>query len=156
MALDITDVRLLDGASNGIREIHAYWMDRRGARLMPRRADFDPIDLPHHLPGLLLIDVGMETPGGTARYRYRVVGDWEVNAMGHNPTGKLVDDGFHAQSKEFALAAYDRVRASGVPMYDRLDFVNDRNLRVQEQSIMLPFSEDGETVSQLLVYSEPI
>ena len=41
-------------------------------------------------------------------------------------------------------------------MYDRLDFVNDRNLRVQEQSIMLPFSEDGETVSQLLVYSEPI
>lgn len=108
------------------------------------------------MPGLLLFDVLPATPSGPIRYRYRVVGNWEVDARGHNPTGKLVDDGFHAQSKEYALAAYDRVRASGVPMYNLLDFVNDRNLRIQEQSIMLPFSEDGETVSQLLVYSEPM
>lgn len=156
MALDITDARLLDGAGMQVRKIHAYWLDRRGTRLMPRRADFDPVDLPRHLPGLLLIDVGFETPGGKARYRYRVVGDWEVNARGHNPTGKLVDDGFHAESREMALAAYDRVCASRVPMYERLDFLNDRNLHIREQLIILPFSEDGGTVSQLLVYSEPV
>lgn len=156
MVLDITDVSLLKAASKPVREIYTYWQTRRGDRPMPRRADFDPIDLPHHMPGLLLIDVLPATPSGPIRYRYRVVGNWEVDARGHNPTGKLVDDGFHAQSKEYALAAYDRVRASGVPMYNLLDFVNDRNLRIQDQSIMLPFSEDGETVSQLLVYSEPM
>lgn len=37
-----------------------------------------------------------------------------------------------------------------------LDFVDDRGRRVQEHAILLPYSEDGDTVSQILVYSERV
>ena len=146
----------LDFATPQIREMFIYWLGKRSGCSVPRRSDFDPLDIPRHLPGIMLIEFEGETPGGAGIYRYRVVGDWEVEARGHNPTGKLVEEGYHAASREAALRTYDRVRRDKQPLYEKMDFQNERGLRIREHSIVLPFSEDGETVSQILVYSERI
>ena len=47
----------------------SYWTARCGARLMPRRADIDPVDIPLLLPHLLLLETDEQK-----RFRYRLVG----------------------------------------------------------------------------------
>jgi hypothetical protein len=125
---------------------------------MPRRQDFNPAGVPRHLPGVLLIDVeGIEDDGDgdtIGIYRYRVVGSNEVSNRGHNPTGKLVSEGYFADSLEDALRSYEIVRRSKSFLYEPLQFVTEDHLTIDEYSILLPFSEDGETVTQILVYSE--
>lgn len=108
---------VLVDASPGVVEIYAYWDRSRGARHMPRREDFDPIDLPHLLPGLLLIDVEGLKPDGTGLYRYRVVGSYEVESRRHDPTGKRVEEGFYAESVDQALSDYESVRIRKEPFY---------------------------------------
>lgn len=153
-ATDPFDAASLATASKGTREIHAYWANSRGDRRLPRRADFDPADVPHLLANFMLIDVEGVRPDGVGIFRYRVVGAYEVGNRGHNPTGRLVEDGFFAPSLEEAIGAYERARTRGEPYYARINFEDDRGRLVFEDSILLPYSEDGETVSQILVYSE--
>src|SRR5260370_17327555 len=57
-----------DGQS--LAAIYQYWDGKRRGRLMPSRADIDPIELKPYLPQLVLLDVEGEPP----RFRYRLVG----------------------------------------------------------------------------------
>jgi hypothetical protein len=152
------DKRFLDETSERVRQIFHYWDGLRDGRAMPTRRGFNPMDLPRHLPGLLLIDVeGVQDDGDgntVGIYRYRVVGSEEVANRGHDPTGKLVVDGYFAGSLEDALQSYEIVRRSKSFLYEPMQFVTDDHLTIDEYSILLPFSEDDETVNQILVYSE--
>lgn len=140
--------------SETVRAIVVYWAEKRHSRAMPRRADFDPMDLPRHLPGIILLDVEGVRADGKGIYRYRVVGGHEVDNRGHNPTGRLVEQGFYAETLESAVADYEAVRLSGRPLYAPVSFLDEKGRRVREDSVLLPFSEDGEAVTQILVYSE--
>ncbi|MEC9266862.1 MAG: PAS domain-containing protein [Alphaproteobacteria bacterium] len=148
------DLSALDHSSIRIRRIFDYWNDIRAGRPMPAWSDFDPADIRHHLPGIILIDVEAPRPDGTFPYRYRVVGQWEVDARGHNPTGSTVDEGFYGPALESALSDYDTVRSTAGPLYAPLDFIDSRGLHVDEYSILLPFTDKGTRVDKILVYSE--
>ncbi len=137
-----------------IAEIFRYWDSLRGGRAMPRRGGFRPEAVPRHLRGLLLIDVEGLDEAGVGIYRYRVVGTEEVRLRGHDPTGKLVQDGFFWSSLEEALAIYESIRTSRSHLYGTAEFVSPEGRWHSEYSILLPFSEDGENVSQILVYSQ--
>lgn len=143
----------LNGCPARIAEIFTYWDGLRRGRLMPRRADFRPEAVPRHLSGILLIDVEGTDAEGIGIYRYRVVGTDEVRLRGHDPTGKLVQDGFFWSSLEEALATYERVRQERTHLYEISEFVSPEGRWRSEYGIILPFSEDGETVSQIMVYS---
>ena len=71
----------------------------------------------------------------------------------YNPTGKLVPEGFFGGSLSDVLEDYDYIRDNRTFLYQPLAFVTEDFREIREQSILLPFSEDGETVSQILVYS---
>ena len=120
---------------------------------MPRRADFQPEAVPRHLSGMLLVDVEGIDDEGIGIYRYRVVGTDEVRLRGHDPTGKLVQDGFFWSSLDEALATYESIRTSRSFLYEVAEFVSPEGRWRSEYGILLPFSEDGENVSQILVYS---
>jgi hypothetical protein len=145
---------VLNQSSKRVQEIYVYWNCIRGERAMPSRSDFDPVDVPRHLAGILLIDVEGPREGGGGLYRYRVVGECEVASRGHNPTGRLVHEGFYGPSLDSVLSEYDFVLAHRAPLFAPLDFQDERGRWVSELSIILPLSEDGMSVSQLLVYSE--
>lgn len=134
--------------------LYRYWDEKRGERSMPRRADVDPADFVAHLPGIILIDVEGENEHSQGIFRYRVVGTREVANRQRDPTGQRVEDGFFAESVESALRAYESVRMHRAPIFEPISFVTSDGVRIEEESIMLPLSENGTDVSQILVYSE--
>ena len=137
-----------------VAELFQYWDSRRGERRMPKRADIDPGDFKRQLPGILLVDVeGEGKKRGSVRFRYRVVGTAEVDLRGHDPTGKQVEEGFFGPSREDVIACYEMVRRRRSFLYDPLEYTTPDGKWSDECTIFLPLSEDGETVSQILVYS---
>lgn len=150
----ITNRTFLSGCPDKIAELFHYWDERRGDRIGPRRADIGPEDFPRHLPGILLVDVEGTDESGTGIFRYRVVGTGEVGLRGHDPTGKRIEEGFFGPSLEDVIGTYELVRRERTFVYDPLAYKTPNNKWCDELTILLPLSEDGEHVSQVLVYSE--
>lgn len=153
-AITRSDTReFLDVCPERIADLFHYWDGLRRGRRMPARADFKPEAVPRHLSGMLLIDVEGIDDAGIGIYRYRVVGTDEVRLRGHDPTGKLVQEGFFWLSLEDALKCYEMIRNSRQHLYQVSEFVSSEGRWRSEYAIILPLSEDGENVSQILVYS---
>ena len=149
----ITSRRFLSDCPAMVAELFDYWDARRGKRLMPARTDIGPEDFRKHLPDILLVDVEGVDEKGLGVFRYRVVGTREVALRGHDPTGKLVEEGFFGPSREDVIACYELVRRERTFLYDPLEYVTPGGRWRDEYTIFLPLSNDGETVSQILVYS---
>src|SRR5215470_982711 len=66
--------------------LYQYWNARRGIRLMPSRADIDPVEMRQWLPRIMLVDVDPE-----GKFTYRLVGTQIVDLLGVNPTGRPVE-----------------------------------------------------------------
>lgn len=64
-----------------------YWARQSAGRLLPRRRDIDPVDIPNLLSILMLVEV---LPSG--RYRYRLIGTENADAFGMNATGRHLDE----------------------------------------------------------------
>ena len=136
-----------------VAELFHYWDAKRAGRLMPRRCDIAPEDFVAHLPGILLVDVEGVDEGGVGIFRYRVVGTDEVRLRGHDPTGKLVRHGFWGPSLEDVMKVYEQVRRERTFLYDPRSYQTPDGRLSNESTLFLPLSEDGETVSQILVYA---
>jgi hypothetical protein len=132
-----------------IREIYAYWDRKRAGRPLPRRKDIDPAEIAPLLPGVMLIDVVDDA----RRYVYRLVGTREVEARGKDPTGKAIGEQYFGTSPERVLENYDLVRSRRAPLLDDYQFRAPGDRYADEEAIFLPLSADGETVTQILVYT---
>ena len=143
----------LEHCPKEVVEIFRYWEAKRGDRPMPRRADIDPADFPRHLPGILLVDVESVDNHGVGVFRYRVVGTAEVTLRGHDPTGKRIEEGFWGPSLEDVIDSYEHVRKKRTYLYDPNAYMTPAGRRSKESTIFLPLSEDGISVTQVLVYS---
>jgi hypothetical protein len=132
-----------------IRALHAYWEGKRGSRAMPRRADIDPVEIKRFLPQILLVDVTADA----RRFVYRLVGTAEVAERGGDPTGKSVREAHFGGTAEEAIACYERVVRSRAPFCYRDPYTAPDGRRETEDIIYLPLSEDGETVSVIMVFS---
>lgn len=129
--------------------LYGYWREKRGERLMPRRSDIDPTEIPPRLlPGITLVDVVSDE----RRYIYRLVGTGDVQARGLDPTGKSVLEGFFGPSAEDALGCYDRVVATQAPILDPVPFTAVNGRYAMEETLFLPLSDDGVTVNKIMVF----
>ena len=130
--------------------MYEYWRSKCGHRAMPARSDIDPLDMPRRvLPGICIVDVVADE----RRYVYRLVGTGDAEVRGSNPTGKSVLEGFFGPSAADALSCYDRVVKSRAPFLDAAPFTAPSGRYVNEESLFLPLSDDGETVNKILVFS---
>ena len=154
MAHRTYDESFLLETSEKVREIFHYWDRLRKGTALPDISSFDPTDLPSHLPGMILVEFEGLGPDGIGIYRYRVVGSAEVANRGFDPTDKLVQEGYFDSSLEDALSSYESVRKSRSFLYEPLEFISKAYVPIDEYSISLPLSRDGENVSHILVYSE--
>lgn len=145
----ITTLAFLDVCDEHVRQLFAYWNERRAGRVMPLRTDIDPADFPHHLPGILLIDVRWEP----LDFVYRVVGTREVEARGFNPTGKPVTGNWFGSDEERVLSNYRYVATKQSFLYDYDPFMTKDGHFLVDESLFLPLSLDGARVDQILVYS---
>jgi hypothetical protein len=117
---------------------------------MPRRADIDPTEMIPFLPSLMIVDIVPDA----RRYVYRLVGTREVQARGRDPTGRAVGEAFLGASRESVLANYNHVSLTGTPHIDLKTVITTGERLDNSHVIFLPLSEDGETVTQILVYTD--
>jgi hypothetical protein len=130
--------------------LYNYWLAKCGNRSMPARADIDPVEMPRQLlPGISIVDVVADE----RRYVYRLVGTEDVEVRGHDPTGKSVLEGFFGPSPEDALDCYDKVVETRAPLLDPTPFTAPSGKWINEETLFLPLSDDGENVNKILVFS---
>lgn len=137
----------LDFRSEILRKLHRYWVGKLGGRAMPRRADIEPTEIPSLLPHIAL--VGVER--APLRLLFRLIGTHITESLGRDNTGKYFDEAFQGQMLEDVMQVYGKVlqaqkpvRHIGRALYSAKDFQ-------EYESVHLPLSEDGRTVTVILV-----
>lgn len=141
--------RRLVSCHETVREVVAYWRSKCAGRPMPKRADLDPAELKTYLPSIMLVDVVLDD----RRFVYRLVGTREVAGRGEDPTGKSVRDAYYAESREAALACYDYVVRERRPFCFIEPYLTADDWQEHEDTVYLPLSEDGESVTMVVVYT---
>lgn len=127
-----------------------YWRDL-AARLgrLPRRGEFDPVGTPGVLANLFLVDVVRD--GATApRFRFRLLGG-AITARESVRPGQFLDEFPAMRDSERIIRHYldtldlkIRVRAATLAWdHPTKDFIT-------YHALLLPLSEDGQTVDTLL------
>ncbi len=131
--------------SEVLRRLLAHWDRMRGARRMPARADFDPLDARYALGFLSLIEVRREP----LRFYFRLDGTRQVDLFGVDCTRRYLDEAMPADHAAMAVESYRDVVECRMPRH------HARKIRFHERIIdyevlILPFSEDGEQVNILM------
>jgi hypothetical protein len=132
--------------ADALRELADYWLARRGDAAMPRRADVDPMELESHLPRLILAEV-LRDP---LRFHFQLVGDELEHQLGARYTGTTIDVGAGAFFKPYQAVA---TQTRPIREFIQYDF-NDGDPAGAFERLLLPLSEDGETVT--MVFGEAI
>jgi hypothetical protein len=124
----------------------AYWISKRGSRLMPSRRDIDPIEIPPRtLPNLQIIDV---IDGGT-RFRYRLIGTATVEAYGEDFTGRYPDEMFPADLRDFIHGIYRQVCVSKAPVFLGNRYITAKGFELASKRIYMPLSDDNSQVHHI-------
>lgn len=132
-----------------LRRLLDYWQGKRAHRLMPARADVDPMHFIWLLGNISLAEAVRDDSGGL-RYRLRLVGTRAVERFGYDPTGKWIDELPEPEYRERLRLTYDAVVQRRMPLVERLDMLIDD--RTHDYEILrLPLSDDGETVNMILL-----
>jgi len=133
-----------DLPNNILQKIYQYWLNMKGARLMPSRADLNPAEIAGLLQYISLIDVGPEA----GRYKMRLIGTETVKAMGIDVTGKYLDE--MPQAEVLLKKHYDWLVQEKKPYvnFDRLKWSSKSYL--EYYALGLPLSENGEDVNMLM------
>ncbi|MEH6526917.1 MAG: PAS domain-containing protein [Sneathiella sp.] len=130
-----------------------YWGGLRGARSMPSRADMSPADMVSFLPNVILLDV----MAGPQDFKYRLVGTKVTLQMLHTDnTGKTMRElGFKGQgpdSKIFSNCV--KVVETRQPLAGQTPYTGKNSDFKATEDIIMPLSQDGETVNMLFVTCE--
>ena len=125
------------------------WRKLCGTRFAPTRHEITPADFRQMLGRLALVDI---VPGetGPARYRYRLMGTRLAAQDALDLTGKRLADLPNTDQRAVVQAAFDAACQTGRPVY-REDVRQDGNRRNTYARLLLPLSEDGQTVTGLLL-----
>jgi len=131
-----------------LKDLFAYWENKRGARMAPPRSAIRPEELPTTLlPNLALIDVVGEPP----RFRLRLFGTRLVMAYGEDITGRYLDEidlctvGPEILTYLTTMVRECRAQAVCAHLWKRAD---DRH--IEYERIGLPLSENGASVNMIL------
>ena len=136
-----------------LRQLYAYWDERRRGRLMPARRDLDPVEFRFVLGHILLIDVLYDP----LRFRFRLHGSELVFRAGYDMTGKMVEELRRPENRAVLVRRCQELVRSPVPFAQRSERVVDGRM-MRYEVVWLPLSEDGERVTMLmggLVYFDP-
>jgi hypothetical protein len=134
-----------------IRSFYDYWNGKRGDRIMPARAELDPVDIPSLLEHIFLIDVNRDPPA----LRYRVFGTAITNLFHRDLTGLEVGAGSQPEHLPGILARYARILSERTPFFHRDRMRETANDFTPVERLILPLSEDGVAVDKLIGMTVP-
>lgn len=130
-----------------VREFAEYWMSIHPGDRPPSRADFDPVDIPHLLPNLVLVDVTREP----IRFLVKVQGTEVTRAMKRELKGTYLDEAFPNFEQSFPHLDRVQVVETGLPFHrlgsPSLQFALDY---APIERLHLPLSADGAAVDKVI------
>lgn len=145
-----TSLEFLDRCSPKIASFYRFWESKLNGRRMPARGDFDPVEMKEWLPGIVLVDV----EHNPRRLVYRLVGTRSVSLKQRDVTGQTVEDGYHGSSLDEILENYRQVIEGRCAVYDWEVQVSQNRHLEDSETLLLPLSNDGETVNMVMIYFE--
>jgi len=114
---------------------------------MPSRADIDPVDIPNFLPNVILVDMEHDP----FRLRYRLVGTGIVSKCGFDLTEKNFGDAYFRPDAESVLAHYRYITETRDIRFADAPFVEPRGWYVYAERIIMPLSDDDDTVNMVFI-----
>lgn len=103
-----------DDFDSRIRELHNYWLGKKGDGSFPYRSDLDPIiEIPKLLANVWLLDI--QRP--EMRFRYRLLGNDMVSAGALPKVGDFLDERPRVGNLDETLSAFRRVCEDKVPFW---------------------------------------
>jgi len=126
-----------------------YWESKRADREMLRRCDFDPIDVPRHLPDLMLIDLA---PDGSD-FTYRVVGTRIAETVGYDRTGQSASAAYSGDAElgDVLLTLAQHLRATRKPFAVRAALYWVDRDHIGLDAGVYPLAGEGGEVTMALV-----
>lgn len=116
---------------------------------LPGRQHIDPYDLRHIITLVNLVDV--ERDGGTVRFRYRLVGEQQMQAAGRNITGLVVEEAVVPSLVARINGNMKKVLATRLPVYDRFPMPHPDRQFIDSERMYYPLAADGETIDMILI-----
>lgn len=127
-------------------QIYKYWLEKKGAKCAPARADLDPLDIPNLLPNVFLFDV-LRDP---LDYRMRLVGTRLVQVMARDCTGMHFDEIYDGARAQKIREDYDRVAIKCEPAFSLISAGWMNRDFLSYHRLMLPLSSDNKHVDMML------
>lgn len=128
-----------------LRAAYTYWDSKRQNKLMPSRADIDPVEIPRLLPYVILIDVTREP----LDFRYRLVGTRACSIMPRDFTGQFFSKIPGNGKGSILWQECDAVVSSKAPMYWQTPHVAPQSSLHKVENVLLPLSNDRVNVTMI-------
>jgi hypothetical protein len=130
------------------RELKLYWEAKKKGRLLPSRADIEPLELRSHMGYLFLIDV---LPA-EHDYRFRLLGSAMTGRYGRDSTGRTIREAYATEPAigQWILDIFDTVVRHRVPVVSEGRLTIVKKSYVIARALQLPLADDGETVNMIL------
>jgi len=142
-------IETLGRLCNESRAVYEVWLQARSIGRLPSYDDLHLKSVLALIPNILVVDVLPES----ADYRYRQVGWREIEARKADPTGKTVREWYSGEILSFVLENYDMAAQGGEPFVDFSIDITASQRYIETETLFLPLSNDGKTVTQVMVYS---
>ena len=130
-------------------QLDSAWQAARTSRELPARADINPARVGSALHYAALLDVVGDTP--PVDFRYRLLGQHLIESYGRNLTGSTQLSSFGDLPGRPFYDALVRCAETKTPQDASVEFENHNGTPCQARARAWPLSEDGETVTGLLV-----
>jgi hypothetical protein len=130
-----------------IRRLLDYWRSIQPARdRLPGRQHLEPLDFPDLLRWLWLVDV----VGSPPRFRYRLVGTGQAQAMERDLTGHWLDEAYDDFRDRRDHAEFVAVAAGEIRYSRRAPEYRVESSHVMMERLLLPLARDGVSVDMVL------
>jgi len=130
-----------------LKNVHAYWIAKRGYRIAPPWSVLQLDEMAAFLPDITLIDVVGDLP----RFCFWFCGTRVAEAYGEDVTGKFFDEVDLGSLKRDVVSFFTKIARECRPQAARIRFTKQQDERyVDYERIALPLSEDGRTVNMIL------
>lgn len=126
-----------------------YWQGKIVDGRMPRPADIDPTEIPKLIAAMVIADLE-EQP---FRVRYRLAGTLQVHILGHELTGRYVDE-MDWEEGPFVHRIFAHARDTKAPVFGFYHWGFRENTAGASEFGLFPLSEDGETVTRVIGIDE--
>lgn len=124
----------------------AYWRSLCDERRFPSFADVRPAEIPSIWP----FSFALEVLDGEDDVVFRAIGEELAAYTSVSLPGRHVSEAPTGTLPAVAISYVDEVLAKGVPISRGGEFHKANGTRVLYRSILLPMSDDGETISGIL------